>query len=155
MIKVITIKEDKDGALRKICKPVKNFEKAQGLIQAMLDYVKEFHRNTAGLAAPQVGSAVRIIVVDFKTGQPPIVMVNPMVSKPRGSTMDAEGCLSLPGQEIRIKRPKQITVRYFNRYGKPCKMQVRSMHARIVSHEVDHLNGILITDHEWVAPDAE
>lgn len=98
-----------------------------------------------GLAAPQIGKSVRIIAVGSEND--PIIMVNPEItftSKER--TVANEGCLSLPGEEYKIERAKKIRFKYYTVDGKKIKAKAKGLFARVVQHEIDHLNGILIPD---------
>ncbi len=103
-----------------------------------------------GLAAPQVGIESRVAVVDVSVGKEPQelhVLVNPELVESAGAEIDAEGCLSLPGITEKVERPIRIRVRAMDRAGKPFELAAEGFLARAVCHEVDHLNGILFTDH--------
>ena len=99
-----------------------------------------------GLAAPQVGVSKRLIVLDV--GQGPMILINPEIihSKEEQHTVE-EGCLSLPGIRIDIARPKQTIVRGIDDKGETREIQAEGLIARVLQHEIDHLNGILIIDH--------
>lgn len=75
-----------------------------------------------------------------------IFIVNPEIIKQVGECVDIEGCLSLPGKRFSVKRPKKIVVRGFNEKWQPVKYKLHDTSARVVCHEVDHLDGILISD---------
>jgi peptide deformylase len=103
-----------------------------------------------GLAAPQVGSEVRLAVVDLSVGEDPEqlhVLVNPRIVRREGMETDVEGCLSLPGISDKVDRPTAITVRAQDLRGKPFDLDAEEWLARAICHEVDHLDGILFTDH--------
>jgi peptide deformylase len=103
-----------------------------------------------GLAAPQVGQEVRMAVVDLSVGEDPAqlhVLVNPEVVWREGLDTDVEGCLSLPGISDKVDRPTAIRVRGVDLAGKPFELSAEGWLARAVCHEVDHLDGILFTDH--------
>jgi peptide deformylase len=103
-----------------------------------------------GLAAPQVGAEVRMAVVDLSVGEDPAqlhVLVNPEIVRREGMETDVEGCLSLPGISDKVDRPTTITVRAADLSGKPLEFAAEGWLARAVCHEVDHLDGILFTDH--------
>jgi peptide deformylase len=103
-----------------------------------------------GLAAPQVGAEVRMAVVDLSVGEDPAqlhVLVNPEIVRREGMETDVEGCLSLPGISDKVDRPTAITVRAADLSGKPLEFTAEGWLARAVCHEVDHLDGILFTDH--------
>lgn len=98
-----------------------------------------------GLAAPQVGKNIRIIAVDTKNG--PICMINPEITKKSiRKEWDEEGCLSVPGVYGKVKRHKKITCRFINKEGNLEKINANGLFARVIQHEVDHLDGVLFTD---------
>lgn len=98
-----------------------------------------------GLAAPQTGKNLRIIVINSKDGV--IGAINPkIVKKSWARVLGREGCLSLPGIFGQVKRHKNITVNYYDIDGKKIKLTAQGMMARVLQHEIDHLDGILFTD---------
>ena len=98
-----------------------------------------------GLAAPQVGKSIRMIVVGSENQ--PIAMINPEITFFSKETVVAnEGCLSLPGEEYKIERAKKIRFKYYDIDGRKVKMKAKGLLARVVQHEIDHLDGILIPD---------
>jgi len=107
-----------------------------------------------GLAAPQVGVLLRVIVVDIGSGEehagsetPHVVtMINPEVAEQSGETVAEEGCLSLPGIYEDLPRPARVKVRYTDLGGQICQMDLKDLAARCVMHEIDHLDGILLWD---------
>ena len=99
-----------------------------------------------GLAAPQVGVSRRIAVVKDMDEDKILVLVNPVVIKKSGRASGQEGCLSLPGFTCNLKRWKEITIRYADIEGKTVTLEAKNLLARIIQHELDHLNGILIVD---------
>lgn len=100
-----------------------------------------------GLAAPQVGVSKRIIVCspEAKRGSE-YVFINPEIISVKGEERDHEGCLSLPGAAGNIKRAKKVTFRAKDRNMKPVEMTVTGLFARIIQHELDHLDGHIILD---------
>lgn len=98
-----------------------------------------------GLAAPQIGKSVRIIAVGSEND--PIVMVNPEITfTSKEKAVANEGCLSLPGEEYKIERAKKVRFKYYTIDGRKIKAKAKGLFARVVQHEIDHLNGILIPD---------
>ncbi|MFA6074416.1 MAG: peptide deformylase [Negativicutes bacterium] len=97
-----------------------------------------------GLAAPQIGFAVRIIVVDDGNGL--IEMVNPVITEASGSVVDEEGCLSCPGFTGPVSRYEQITVEGLDRSMRKVSLICSGLLARIFQHEIDHLDGVLFTE---------
>jgi peptide deformylase len=102
-----------------------------------------------GLAAPQVGISQRIIVVDLmaRTEQVNIKkFINPEIIENEGSETGDEGCLSFPGEYAIVKRAQKILLKALNEKGDEIKLELEGLPARIVQHEVDHLDGILFID---------
>ena len=102
-----------------------------------------------GLAAPQVGVALRIFVLDLLVGRDPAalhVMVNPEFVERDGMQLEEEGCLSVPGFTSTVARPKRVVVRGLNRHGESQTLEGTGLMARAIQHEVDHLNGCLFVD---------
>ncbi len=106
-----------------------------------------FNACGVGLAAPQVGVLLRAIVVDPALGKnvnsEPIIMVNPEIKETGTEIFDEEGCLSLPGLYSYFPRPEKIVVSYLDLEGNSCIYETKGMVARVVLHEIDHLNGKL------------
>ena len=107
--------------------------------------------NGIGLSAPQVGVNLRVIVIQLmsagKLVGPVQEMINPVITNYSDDTMEyEEGCLSIPGEYIRIDRPRSIHVKFQTLSGKYKKWFLKGLEARIVQHEIDHLDGILMTD---------
>ncbi|HOZ36638.1 MAG TPA: peptide deformylase [bacterium] len=98
-----------------------------------------------GLAAPQVGQSLRLIAVDME-GEAQI-MINPKITKKSWlQTTAEEGCLSVPKFYGPVKRHKKIAVEFFDKKGQPQKKSYRDIEARVIQHEVDHLDGVLFID---------
>jgi peptide deformylase len=102
-----------------------------------------------GLAAPQVGVALRIFVVDVSLGREAgdlIVMVNPEFVERDGMQLEDEGCLSIPGFNATVVRPSRAVVRGLDRMGQPHERVASGLLARAFQHEMDHLDGTLFVD---------
>jgi peptide deformylase len=102
-----------------------------------------------GLAAPQVGVALRIFVLDLSVGRDPAalhVMINPEFVERDGMQLEEEGCLSVPGFTSTVARPKRVVVKGLNRHGDTHTIEGSGLMARAVQHEIDHLNGCLFVD---------
>ena len=113
------------------------------LIEDMAETMKE--SQGVGLAAPQVGVLRRIIIV--KTQDGPQAFVNPkIIRKSKKKETEEEGCLSLPGIRLEIKRAKEVEVEALDKEGREIKIKVQDLTARIIQHEIDHLDGILFID---------
>ena len=102
-----------------------------------------------GLAANQVGVALRVAVVDIgEEDPPPLVLINPVIAERSPETEVAEeGCLSIPDIFGNVKRPARIVVAALNEQGKPYRVEASGYKARAIQHEIDHLDGILFLDH--------
>jgi peptide deformylase len=100
-----------------------------------------------GLAAPQVGVGLRLILADLsREGGSLMAVLNPVLSEGRGAVIDEEGCLSVPGLRVKVKRFASIKVSGVDIQGRPVALEAESLAARIFQHEVDHLDGILIVN---------
>ena len=102
-----------------------------------------------GLAAPQVGVSLRILVVDVSLGRDPsglIVMVNPELVERDGMQLEEEGCLSVPGFNATVVRPSSVVVKALDRSGTPFVREGTDLLARAFQHEMDHLEGTLFVD---------
>lgn len=139
------IRVDGDEILRKISKKVDVIDDSlKNLVEDMFETM--YHADGVGLAAPQIGILKRIIVIDIEVIKR--VMINPeIISESTTDMQDGpEGCLSVPGIEDTVRRPKVLTVRYMNLDGEIVTEEARDLYARVICHEIDHLNGILFTD---------
>lgn len=103
-----------------------------------------------GLAAPQVGASLRLIVIDLMADQKPepLVMINPeIVAASTEQATREEGCLSLPGQYAEITRPARVKVRFEDQAGVRRDLDAEGLFAACIQHEIDHLNGVLFVDY--------
>jgi len=121
----------------------------QSFIKDMTETMRE--QSGVGLAAPQVGVSSRIILVDTSAGDkearmPLLVMVNPEILEEEGASIMEEGCLSLPDINVDVKRAQKITVKFMDNKAKESLMTFEDLSARIILHEVDHLDGLTILD---------
>jgi peptide deformylase len=138
--------------LRKVAEPVKEY--TAELLQLMEDmYDTMMVLGGIGLAAPQVGKSIRMIVLltpdlgNLIDQQFPFcVMINPEVISTEGSELDTEFCLSVPGKGKKVRRSKTIQVKYLDPFGKEIVVKLSDLKARCVLHEIDHLNGVLLVD---------
>jgi peptide deformylase len=146
---ILPIRIYPDPVLRVKTRKVEEFDAR--LRKLATDMVETMHAAPGvGLAAPQVGSDLRIAVVDISVGEDPAlikVLVNPEIVRREGLETDVEGCLSLPGITDKVDRPTAVTVRAQDLAGKPFELEAADYMARAICHEVDHLDGILFTDH--------
>lgn len=130
--------------------------KTDKLIDEMIRMMKK--ANGVGLAAPQAGVGKRVIVIapmDMK----PTPLINPVLVEKEGEMVGQEGCLSIPGLYGDVVRFARVVVEAHDRKGKPVAYEMEGMAARVVQHEIDHLDGILFTDKviaetlHWEHPD--
>ena len=134
-------------------------DRIKELLQDMLETMHKY--NGVGLAAPQVGILKTIIVIDLYDGNKPLLLVNPEIIKEKGTQEVEEGCLSFPNQYAKIIRPKEVTVVALNEEGKKVKIVAKDLLAQALSHEIDHLNGVLFVDNiipgtlEYIEPKEE
>ncbi|MCS7202280.1 MAG: peptide deformylase [Dictyoglomus sp.] len=140
VLKILTIE---NPILRKKAKKIERIdEEVKKLAEDMLETMKSY--NGVGLAATQIGKNVRLIVVNYD--EKDYIFINPEIIKKEGENIDIEGCLSIPGVEIPVKRADKILLKYQNLKGRELIMEATDLFARIIQHEIDHLDGILIID---------
>lgn len=132
-----------DEVLRQKCAEVKKFD---GELSSLIDDLKQTVRaeKGAGLAAPQIGVPLRVVVVDVEEGV--FEMVNPVILSRKGEQSGPEGCLSVKGKQGTVTRPYKIKAEYRDRTGRKHKLTAEGFFARAVCHELDHLDGIIYTD---------
>ncbi|MDO4566327.1 MAG: peptide deformylase [Oscillospiraceae bacterium] len=134
-----------DEALRKKCRPVTDFGERTA---ALMDDLREtvVAANGAGLAAPQIGTLRRAAVIF--NGEEIVELINPeIIRRAEEEDTDIEGCLSCPDERAFIARPKTVCVRAQNRHGESFELELEDFAARAACHELDHLDGVLFTDH--------
>jgi peptide deformylase len=111
----------------------------------LADMVRSMQRaGGIGLAAPQIGVPLRVVVVDIGSG--PLALVNPRLRRREGAQVGIEGCLSIPGVYGDVRRAQRIEVEGRNARGRRVVLRSRDLLARVFQHEIDHLNGVLFTD---------
>ena len=132
-----------DTLLRKKSKPVKAFDsKLHILLDDMLETMRSV--NGLGLAAPQVGALRRVIIIEHE--EVLYELINPEIVEANGTQSRPEACLSIPGKNGIVERPEYIKVKACNRNGEEITVEGGELFAVALSHEIDHLNGILYTD---------
>ena len=102
-----------------------------------------------GLAAPQVNESVQLITLDLSVGENPeelLVIINPQIIEAEGYEISEEGCLSVPGYSLPIKRNARILLQATLLDGRELRAEYDGLKARVLQHEIDHLNGVLIVD---------
>ncbi len=134
-----------DEILRKKAREVDTVDdKIRELLHDMLETMHKY--NGVGLAGPQVGILKRVIVIDLYDGEEPLLLVNPKIIKSKGKQEVDEGCLSFPNEYAKIIRPKEVVVEALNENGEKVKIVAKDLLAQALSHEIDHLDGILFVD---------
>jgi len=151
---------DPNPILREPAKEVVNFDmELQTLIDDMVETMRT--SNGVGLAAPQVGVSKQILVCELEPEEEPAdknddiyepfpltVVCNPkIVQSSQDQCKIVEGCLSFPGTELVVERPKKITVQGQDRYGQPIEIKADKLFSRVLQHEIDHLRSTLLIDH--------
>jgi peptide deformylase len=135
-----------DPRLRKKAEPVAIFDDELAQVAERMKQLMKLEKGV-GLAAPQVGLGMRMFVMN-PSGEADgaKVIVNPQLSQFEGSAEDEEGCLSIPEVRVQIRRPAQCVLRARTITGETYETPLSDFEARIVQHETDHLNGVLILD---------
>lgn len=160
------------AVLRKVAEPVSKIDlPLQTLIDEMIFTMRD--ASGVGLAAPQISRSIRLVVIEtppeYDDDDEPIpdsrdlyVMINPEITNAsRKTTTGIEGCLSLPGYVGEVSRSQAIMVEFLDRRGKKQRLRLKGWDARIVQHEVDHLDGVMYTDkltdpeHYWTDEEYE
>lgn len=137
------IRKNGDEILRKKSRKVEEInDRILTLIKDMQETMYE--ADGVGLAAPQVGILKRIAVIDVGNG--PINLINPEIIETEGEYVDEEGCLSIPGEQGKVLRPRKVKVKALNEKGEEVIIEGEDLLARAMCHEIDHLDGILFID---------
>lgn len=131
--------------LKKVSKRVEIIdEEIKKLVQDLKDTL--YSTTGIGLAAPQIGVLKRVILIDLREGDEPIILVNPVIVAKVGKEESIEGCLSYPGYEGKVLRPKKLTVQGLNMKGEKVEYVAEGLLGKAFCHEIDHLDGVLYTD---------
>ncbi len=128
----------------------KKVSKIDGSIQKLIDDMVETMHDTGGvgLAAPQVGVPLQVVVIQVHDEEDVITLINPEIVKTsEESEMMPEGCLSLPGYRGEVKRFTSVTVKARDRQGKLTRIKGEELLSQVLQHEIDHINGIVYVDH--------
>ncbi len=142
---LLPIRKFGDPVLREKCKRVPSISKSiQTLIDDMIETMVENYG--AGLAAPQVGKTLRVVVIQTPEIKP-FALINPQIVKRSGERVVDEGCLSFPGYRGEIKRSEKVVAKALDREGKEIRIKADDFLAQALEHEIDHLNGVLYIDY--------
>jgi len=144
-MKLLKIKKYPEKILRQNCHSIDKIgQRDRELFESMLFTMRHFCG--IGLAAPQIGIDRSMIVADI--GEEEIKLANPVVIETRGSYKATEGCLSVPGSEVEVERAYEFVVEGINEKNEPVKIKASGLLVRVLQHEIDHLQGKLVIDHE-------
>lgn len=143
---VLDIKVYPDSILRKKANKVHKIGKE--IRQLAFDMIETMRfAKGIGLAGPQVGISKRIIVIEaMEDMESPLILVNPKILKRKGRSSFCEGCLSVPEATSEIVRPESVVVEACDLSGKTAKIDTGGLLARVIQHEIDHLDGVLFID---------
>jgi peptide deformylase len=138
-----------DRVLRQPAKRVAKVDQSiRQLAEEMLQTM--YSSDGIGLAAPQVGVNKQVIVIDCEPDNPdnpPLILINPVIKNFGRNLCDAqEGCLSVPGVYMDVRRPEQVEVSYKDENGRPQTLKASGLLSRAIQHEMDHLNGVIFVD---------
>jgi len=134
-----------DSVLRTRCEPVDRFDAwLADVFEEMLALMR--NHNGIGLAGPQAGLMMRLFVAEIE--EQTLSVANPVIHVRSGQDRMVEGCLSLPGIQVEMDRALQVEVHGYDVQGKKRKHAVRGLWARVMQHEIDHLDGVLICDYQ-------
>ena len=143
---ILSILEFPDERLRKKAAIVKTVDdKVKKLVDDMLETM--YHEHGVGLAATQVNVQLRVIVIDVSENKDqPLCLINPEIIEKYGIKENEEGCLSVPTFFEKVKRSERVRVKALDRKGQPFEFEATDLLSVCVQHEIDHLNGILLSD---------
>ncbi|MEK7097542.1 MAG: peptide deformylase [Patescibacteria group bacterium] len=147
MTRILKITINPNPILRKVSEEISPEEIGSKKINELCLNMAEtmVKKDGVGLAAPQVGKNIRAVVVNTKDG--PVFMVNPKIkNKSLTKEWGEEGCLSVPGVFGQVKRHKSLICVFYDIKGKKNQMKAKGLLARVIQHEIDHLDGILFID---------
>ena len=144
-----------NASLKKASKDVKDFDSwLEELVHNMFETM--YAENGIGLAAPQIGENINLFVMDIQKENPlnpeetisnKICMINPKIVQKDDTILYEEGCLSCPELLVEVERAKDIIVESLDPQGQPQKLELTNLESVCTQHEMDHLKGILLTDH--------
>lgn len=148
----LTIRQLPDPILKRQTRSVERVDaRLQKFIEQLIKTMRS-HRGCVGLAAPQIGSDLRVAVMDT-TGHPKasgrhglIVLVNPELEVQEGTVLQREGCLSIPDFTANVRRAAAVTVQAFDEFGSAQRLEFDGFDAIVAQHEIDHLDGKLFLD---------
>jgi len=143
---VLSIRNFPDPTLKQKAKRVRTIDSS--VKKLISDMIETMHSEPGrvGLAAPQVGVSLRVIVIGLPEAED-IAIVNPKIVRRRGERLINEGCLSVPGYFGQVQRAESVTVKGRDQSGKEIRIKAEGLLAQALEHEIDHINGVLYLDH--------
>ena len=148
---VLPIVKYGDPILRKVLDPVKNFQSISNILTDMFDTMYELEG--IGLAANQIGLNLNLMIIDISHTDetyPPTAFANGTILDGSGKESMDEGCLSIPGIQVNVSRSETVIFSYQDTEGNSHEGEFSGLMARVIQHEMDHLNGRLIIDHATI-----
>ena len=146
---ILTIYKFTDPVLRQPTALVEAFDEALRKLASNMAATM-FDAPGVGLAAPQIGKSIKMIVIDHSRQEETpgawLALVNPEIIASEGRQCDSEGCLSVPELTSKVNRHRKVTVRYQDLHGEPQEIIAEDRFAVVLQHEIDHLNGVLFLD---------
>lgn len=142
---ILEITKAGNPVLKQVCEPVEKIDKQ--LKKLMDDMAETMYQNDGvGIAAPQVGKAIRMVIIDCQDDHGLLELINPVITFREGTATDTEGCLSVPDIYGEVERSAKVKVEFLNRRGKKQVVTAEGLLARCIQHELDHLDGQLFID---------
>ena len=143
LVAILDIKKAGELVLKQQAQPIERIDKT---IRTLLDDMAEtmYKANSVGLAAPQVGQSIQVVVIDIGEGL--LELINPTIIRKEGTEIDTEGCLSVPGYFGDVERFEKVTVKGIDPHNKKVMIKAEGFLARIFQHEIDHLEGHLFIE---------
>ena len=140
-----------DTRLKRVSSPVKNIDDDLSKFIFDLEETMRAGPPSVGIAAPQVGRFERIVIIDVSSkpdipNHGKLILINPKIVSKQGSVVGREGCLSVPDYTGNVMRAEALTLQALNQVGKTVNYQMEGFEARAISHEIDHLDGVLFLD---------
>jgi peptide deformylase len=143
---VLTIKHLPEPVLRQKAKKVRTVDASIKKLVADMRETLHADPGRVGLAAPQVGVSLRVVVIGMPDEED-VIMINPEIIKKKGQRLVNEGCLSIPGYMGQLNRAETVTAKWRDLNGKEVRVKAEGLLAQALEHEIDHLNGWLYIDH--------
>ena len=149
---VLSVLTYPDPVLKAICDPVLAFDDKLATFVSDLTETLDSFPGCVGIAAPQVGNLIRLVIIDASRNKKCTenlgrqVLINPVITWQDGEELAREGCLSLPDFTANVKRAKDVRVKALDQSGNERELQATEFEARVILHEMDHLDGLLFLD---------